>query len=440
MTTSEATSPDTSSRPPAGDAPKASKRRPNRWMLALVSLVMLAVGIGLAMWLLENPPRMERRAPAPALPPLVETQRVTPGEAAPPIDGYGRVVADRETTLSSRVAGRLIGFAEDVDPGRIVEEGDVLATLENNDYQLDVRSARAALAQAEADLAIEQAEQLRARSEYKSFGQELSAERRALVLREPQLKAAQAAVESAQVALERAELDLARTQVTAPYRAMIQERLAGPGSELSANADIISLVDVEQFWVRVTLPTEALDWLSIASRDGQGSAVTLSSNAWASGESRQGELYSVLPSLEESGLMAQVMVRVRDPLALKSERPALRLGDVVHAAFEAVPREGLVSLPTRALRDDDQVWLLGADDTLQRRQVDVLYRGKNQVLIEDGLSAGERVITSSLATARQGMALRERGTNDPQGEATARASSASRTETEPAAPAMETSS
>ncbi|MHB0775823.1 efflux RND transporter periplasmic adaptor subunit [Halomonas sp. WWR20] len=437
MTTPEATPPDISSRPPAGDAPRAPKRHPNRWMLALVSLVVLAVGIGLAMWLLENPPRMERRAPAQALPPLVETQHVTPGEAAPPVEGYGRVVADRETTLSSRVAGRLIGFAEDVEPGRIVKQGEVLATLEESDYQLDVRSARAALSQAEADLAVEQGEQIRARSDYQSFGQQLSAERQALVLRKPQLKAAQAAVESAQVALERAELDLARTQVTAPYRAMIQERLAGPGSELSANADIVSLVDVTQFWVRATLPTEALDWLKLASRDGQGSEVTLTSNAWTKGQSRRGELYSVLPSLEESGLMSQAMVRVRDPLALEHQGPSLRLGDVVHAIFEAVPREGLVSLPTRALRDDEQVWLLDADDTLQRRQVEVLYRGEDRVLIEDGLSAGERVITSTLATARQGMVLREQGATDA---ATAQTSSDGRPKTELTAPATETSS
>ncbi len=65
-----------------------------------------------------------------------------------------------------------------------------MAYIDQADLQLALEDAQAQLANAEAQLALEQAEQQRARSEYESFGRQLSAERRALVLREPQLRQA----------------------------------------------------------------------------------------------------------------------------------------------------------------------------------------------------------------------------------------------------------
>ncbi len=118
------------------------------------------------------------------------------------------------------------------------------------------------MANAQAQLALEQAEQQRARSEYESFGRQLSAERRALVLREPQLRQAQAQLTQARVVRDQAALNLERATLTAPWRAMVQERLVGAGSLLSQGTAVVSLVGVEQFWVRASLPGETLDWLS----------------------------------------------------------------------------------------------------------------------------------------------------------------------------------
>ncbi|MCP1367032.1 efflux RND transporter periplasmic adaptor subunit [Halomonas sp. BBD48] len=380
----------------------------SRWG-ALAALLVIALGIGIGYWLLSQPPRVERRAAPSAPDPRVEVIRPEAGAVAPDIQGYGRVIAARQTDLAARVGGRLMAFSEAAEPGRVVEDGAALATLDVSDYQLAVRSAQAALDQTEADLAIERAEQIRARSEYESFGRQLSAERRALVLREPQLKAAQAAVDSAEVALESAQLDLARTQIKAPYRAMIQERLVGPGSEISANTAVLSVVDVGHFWVRVSLPSEELAWLDTGEGDTPGASVRITSRGWPDGMYREGTVFSVLPDLEENGLLAQVLVRVDDPLALESDAPALRLGDVVSASFEATPREGLVALPTLALRDGNRVWVVGEDGRLRIRDVSVVYRGEERLLLDaddSALTTDQRVIVSNLAQVREGMTLR----------------------------------
>ena len=60
--------------------------------------------------------------------------------------------------------------------------------IDEADLRLALEDAEAQLSNAQAQVALENAEQQRARSEYESFGRQLSAERRSLVLREPQLE------------------------------------------------------------------------------------------------------------------------------------------------------------------------------------------------------------------------------------------------------------
>ena len=399
--------PVTSVRPASPLSPRACQR--GRVPLgAVAALLVLAVGLAVAYWLISQPPRVERRPPPEVPPPVVDVIEAIRGPAAPQIHGYGRVQAERETLLSSRVAGRLEAFAPGVIPGRVVEAGEPLLNIDDRDYRLALRAAEADLARAQAELASERGEQLRAQSEYQSFGRELPAERRALVLREPQLRAAEAGVAAAQVAVEQAGLDLARTQLTSPYRAMIQQRLVGSGSEISAGTELLHLVDVAHFWVQLSLPGEALAWIDAGQANGGGAEVHLTSRGWPAGAERHGRILSVLPALDEGGLQTQLLVQVDDPLALDSDGPALRLGDLLRAEVIASPRDDLFALPAQALRPGDEVWRLDDEDRLRRARVEVLHRGEDQVLISAGLEAGERIVVSNLGQPRDGMRLRPR--------------------------------
>ncbi|WP_416137810.1 efflux RND transporter periplasmic adaptor subunit [Halomonas sp. HK25] len=402
-------------RPPCSSTARPHRQRGRLGLGALLALLVLAGGLALAGWLMSQPPRVERRPASAPAPPLVEAVTVAPQAVAPSLHGFGRVVAEREARLASRVAGRLEAFAPGVLPGRLVEVGSPIAHLDDADLGLALREAEAALDQAEAALAMERGEQQRARAEYQSFGRELPAERRALVLREPQLRSAQAEVERARAARDRARLDLERATLVAPWRGMVQARLLGEGSEVGSGTELIHLVDVARFWVQVALPGDALAWLAPATETTPGSPVTLTSRGWPAGRERRGELLSVLPALEENGLQAQLLVAVEDPLALAEENrsaPALRLGDVVRLDFQAGERDDLIALPAAALRPGDEVWVLDEAERLRRRPVSVLHRDDHRVLVAEGLVAGERVITSPLGQPREGMPLRTTSSSD----------------------------
>ncbi|MCP1326833.1 efflux RND transporter periplasmic adaptor subunit, partial [Halomonas sp. 707D4] len=274
------------------------------------------------------------------------------------------------------------------------------------DLELALRDAEAQLSNARAVVALEQAEQERARGDYARFGQELSAERRALVLREPQLRQAQAQLTQAEVVRDQAALNLERATLTAPWRAMVAERTVGAGSLLSQGTEVLSLVGVEQFWVRASLPGDTLSWLE------PGDEVTLTSQSWAADEQREGTLVSILPSLEENGLQAQLLIGVDDPLALDGEGPSLRLGDVLRLRYHTTARRPLIALPSAALRPGERVWWLDDEDRLQSSTVTLAYRGEEQALVSDGLEEGQRVVTAGLAQPRVGQQVRPRSPAD----------------------------
>ncbi|MGO2879084.1 MULTISPECIES: efflux RND transporter periplasmic adaptor subunit [Halomonas] len=373
---------------------------------AVLALLVFAIGLACAWWIISQPPRIERRAPPPPTPPVVNVMTVEQSALSPLLSGFGRVEAEQTTQLASRVAGQLERFGEGVFPGQVVEEGAPVAYIDQADLRLALEDAEAQLSNAQAQVALENAEQQRARSEYESFGRQLSAERRSLVLREPQLRQAQAQLTQARVIRDQAALNLERATLTAPWKAMVQERLVGAGSLLSQGTEVINLVGVEQFWVRASLPGDALEWLA------PGSQVTITSRGWPEGASREGALISILPNLEESGLQAQLLIAVNDPLALDTDGPALRLGDVMRIAFQTQAQEDLIALPSAALRPGERVWWVDDEDRLHSTTVSLAYRGENEALVRSGLEAGQRVVTSGLAQPQEGQQVRVRSRND----------------------------
>ncbi|MFB9865858.1 efflux RND transporter periplasmic adaptor subunit [Vreelandella sulfidaeris] len=389
-----------------------SSSQHGRFRLGAVAALFIFIGtLALAWWIMTQPPRIERTPPPPPQPTLVDAVTVTTSQQAPDLYGFGRVEAEQTAKLASRVTGQLERFAEGVVPGRVVEQSAPLAYIDQADLTLTLEDAEAQLANAQAALALEQAEQQRARSEYESFGRNLSAERRALVLREPQLRQAQSQVAQARVARDQAALNVERAVLVAPWRAMVRERLLGAGSLLSQGTEVLDLVGVEQFWVRVSLPGEWIEWLETAS------SVTLTSRGWPEGATREGTLVSILPSLEENGLQAQLLIAVNDPLALESDGPALRLGDVVRAAFAPAVQENLISLPSAALRPGDITWRVDEDNRLRRTPVTLAFRGEDSALIRSGLESGERVVTAGLAKPREGQLVRVRQPADTSAQA-----------------------
>jgi RND family efflux transporter MFP subunit len=390
-------------------AARPESGRAGRGKTALVSGLILLAGVALMVLIFKTEPTATRGDVARETAMLVEVRTAERGRFTPVIEVMGRVVPAREVTLRPRVSGRVIELAEAFEPGGRVAEGAALLRIDPADYQAVLRQRRSELAQARADLELEQGRQAVAEQDFELLGEELDEGNRHLVLRQPQLKQARARVAFAEAALRRAELDLQRTRISAPFDAQILSRDVATGSQVGTGDSLARLVATDRYWVSASVPLSQLRWLRFAEEDGeQGAPVTLRHEAaWGPSRSRQGRLQRLVGELDANARLARVLVSVEDPLALRAEAgtPSLILGAFVRTAIEGRALDDVVRLDRDLLRREDTVWVM-EDGALDIRDVTVLLRDNDYVYLSDGLDQGDQVVATDLATVVDGAALR----------------------------------
>lgn len=375
----------------------------------VLPVLLLIAGVGAAWLLMKNSPRVDKVKIEPKAR-LVNVETAAFSSYQPVIEVSGEVKAARSLTLYPRVGGRVQSLESDLLPGELVAQGDILLKLDPADYQLTVREKQSALAKAEAQLLQEKGQQAIARREYELMGQKLSADDEAFVLRKPELAIARSAVDSATVQLQQAQLNLERTQVKVPFNSRILSRNIEPGSEVSTGTALLELVSTDEFWLEVSVPVSQLDWIVFPEDEAQGSQVKITSNtAWNINSSRSGEVLSLLPRLEESTRMARVIISIDDPMALKPENnglPKVLVGDFLQAGISGHELDNVILVSREWLHGDNKIWLMNDMDQLEIRQVEVLFRGRDQVVLKGGVQAGERIITTLLPVVVEGMPLK----------------------------------
>ena len=374
----------------------------------LVCAGLVALGIVILFVIYNTEPEAKRDGAVRRSASLVDVTQAERGDFRPIIEAMGTVRPAREIQLSARVQGSIESLGPSFVPGGFVEAGEVLVTIDDEDYQVAFEQSQSALEQAISELEIEQAQRTAAEAEYSQFDRDLSPQRRSLVLREPQGRAARATVDSARADVRQAELNLDRTTVEAPFDAHVLDRQINLGSQVSSGTPLGRLVGVDTYWVEASLPVAQLQWLALPDEGQPGSPVTvINPNAWPQGAVRQGEVFRLIGALEGETRLARVLVAVKDPLARGTEEslPRLMLGEYVTCRIEGLTIRDVVRLERDFLREGDTVWLM-VDGQLEIRPVSVVFEDDRYAYIREGLREDEDVVTTRLATIQEGLNLR----------------------------------
>ena len=372
---------------------------------------MVVIGAGAigGMMLLGSGPQA-RMAPPTAQPRLVETASFTPATSIPVFEAMGTVIAAHESTLYPMVSGPIVAVSEELMPGGQFKAGEEMLRIDDADYQLSLRKQQAAVAEAQAALQEELGQQAVAKREYELLDRKLEAADKALVLRQPQLASARATLESATADRDQADLDLARTRVTAPFDGMVLSRNVDLGTRVTTSTTLLTLINVDTFWVEVSVPVADLAQIAIPGEDGDtGAQVELQQTGWDAAQKRHGRVLRLIPELDSASRTARLLIGVDDPLALRDENaglPPIMVNDYlrVRIAGESIPE--VVTLPRKLLRDGDTVWVMSADNPLEIRPVEVIHKAGEHVLIKTGIDRDDRIITVDLSTPVAGTPLR----------------------------------
>ena len=340
---------------------------------------------------------------------IVQTIPLVPQTRSVAVSAFGSVVPSRKVVIKPQVTGQVIWQSESITIGGHVKEGDELIRIDPKDYELALAEVQSNFEQARFEREVESGRQVIAKREWDELQSDLDMEEvnKSLVLREPHLRRAEALMEKARNDIEIAELQRSRTIITAPFNAMVVEESVEVGQLLDPGSDICELVGTDEFWIQVTIPFSQLKWVHFPEDDQPGAEAQVILDA-GNGETAvwKGRVIRLLGDLDPLGRMARLVVSVSDPLNLsrssESEFPLL-LGSYVEVKIDAGQLEDALRIPRAALKEGNQIWVVGDDHLLKILPATVLWPEKETVLISNNLEEGDQLIVSDLQVALPGM-------------------------------------
>ncbi|MDK2779402.1 MAG: efflux RND transporter periplasmic adaptor subunit [Pseudomonadota bacterium] len=285
----------------------------------------------------------------------VEVITVSSGRYAPSVEAFGAAEPHFSLTLSAQVSGRVASLADNFESGRQIHQGDLLLQLEDSDYRAALASAGNDLASAEVDLLEAQREAAQARAEWEASGMQGEPDS-PLVLHEPQVKAARAAVSNARAAVASARKDLQQTSITAPFDALIVSRSVAPGSYLQSGGEVATLYSTDR--VEIPLSLSQRDWNNlpdISTLDQGDWPVTLT--AVESGQQWQGYIRRAERHVDDSSRQQSLIAALDNPL---QQSPVLAPGTFIRADIHGREVDNLWRLPPAALSQRGEIWYVDA--------------------------------------------------------------------------------
>lgn len=315
-------------------------------------------------------------------------------------DYVGRFEAVEDVEVLPRVSGNVtrIAFRE----GLAVGKGQVL-------YEIDPRPFRAALAQAEAEVARARANAAVARSELaraetllpeEAISKELYEQKRAVA------RAADAALAGARATAEARRLDLSFTQVRAPVAGRVSDRRASLGDYVTAGQTVLTrVVSVDPIWF--TFDGAESFYLKYIRQDASGER---QSSRYApnpveiqladeSGYRWKGRMVFVDNALDPRSGTIRARAEVRNPdgfLVPGLFGRARLLGSGAYKGL-LVPDEAVITDQTRRA-----VFVLGKDNKVEMRNVELGPMVEGLRVIRSGLKPSDKVVLDGLARLQPG--------------------------------------
>ncbi len=400
-----------------GPEPESSKSTFGILGNVLICLVVLAIGGGITRYIFSSEPVAQREGATRKSAMLVEVAVVKRDVFRPTIVETGVVAPAREIQLSPQVGGPIIEVHPDFVPGGIISKGEVVFRIQPADYENTLRQRESELLQAKSDLKLEMGRQEIARQDFQLFEDVLpDAGDSSLVLREPQLKAAEVRVESAQASVDQAKLDLERTAIKAPFNAQVLSRNADLGSQVARGASLARIVDADTYWVMATVPLSKLPFLRFRDEGEEGAPVMLRHKAsWPEGLFREGRLFKLTGTLEQGTRLARVVIEVKDPLARRPESkglPPLLISEFLEVHIEGRDIKDVVKLDRAYVRNKETAWVMDDESQLQIRPLEIIFKDGAHAYVRDGLKDGDRIVTTHLSTVTDGADLKLVGSEE----------------------------
>ena len=320
----------------------------------------------------------------------VRTVVIAERDGASVVNLTGRIEAEDEVPLAFRIGGRVL--ENNAKLGERLQRGDLIARLESQNEENQLRAATAALAAAQAQYNQASGHYDRQRTLFRQGW----ATRATYETAEKGLKTAAAQVDAAEAQLSAAEDLLGFTELRADQDGVITTVGPGAGEVVQPGQMILRVARQDGRDAVFDVPAQVI---RSAPRD-PDIMVALSDDP---NVKVRGHVREVAPQADPVTRTFKVKVTLEDP------PEAMRLGATVNGVMTTT-QEAMIEVPASALTRSEQqpaVWVVDpANQTVALRPVEVKRFGEYLVAIADGLKAGDVVVTAGVQALHPGQQVR----------------------------------
>lgn len=378
-----------------------------------VGILLSAVAIIVVLQSIKPKPEEEESTKPPL---VVRTVGVTDVEQVVYSSFQGEVRAKTDIELVTEVNGKVKSVSDKFIEGGQFEPGEVLLQIDDADYQVALKSAEAAVASAQVDLDIELATAATNAREWEDLQGKPLDQANPLRLNKPQIDRAKARLDAAKAELAAARLNYERTKISAPFSGRIMTKSAELGQFLSRGASIGRVFATDAMEIRIPMTDVQIEELGLKvgySSDQSGVAGHPAKVSAVFGTERHewpGYLKSIDASVDNDTRLLFATIVVENPFAInQGQGVPLVPGLFVDVELASPTKLAGLQVPRTALRNGNQVYVY-ENDELATREVKVVYTSEEFVIVANhglsDLTPGDRVITSSVPGAHNGMAVK----------------------------------
>ena len=364
-------------------------------------ILLGAFAISYLLWLLgQVQPDPVEEAPAPDV--IVEI--LTPKDFQIQISSNGTTTPLTQTVLTAEVGGEVIYRSKKFSEGSSVIEGEILAKIDDTDLQLQYKNALLQLANAEVQHSLQLAEAEVAKEAWEKIGDGVASD---LTLKKPQLKQAEALLEVAKAQVSSAKNKLNKTEIVAPYAGRIQSVNIDLGTTIIPGQPVGALYTSSEIEVTLAVKDNDLQFLSIP-MDGrkldpsEQALVEIRSFYKGKNQTWIGRLERVDGVIDPITRMINLIAVFKNDF-IETDKPNLPIGLFVEAQIDGIILKDIYSIPVNAISENNEVYIVNNDNELVSRQLSILKKYSDFVIVKDGLKAGERIVISKLSTASNGI-------------------------------------
>ncbi|RKS21607.1 RND family efflux transporter MFP subunit [Pseudomonas sp. WPR_5_2] len=302
----------------------------------------------------------------------------------------GNIQARYESNVGFRVPGRIASRA--VDVGAEVEKGALLASLDPTDQQNQLRSAEGDLASVQAQFINAQAT---ARRQQDLFDRGVGSQAQ-LDAAQTDLKTTQASLDQARAAVNQARDQLNYVELRTDHKAVVTAWNAEAGQTVTAGQQVVTLAQPDIKEAVIDLPDTLIDQLP--------------KDVVFQVASQLNPQITTTATVREIEPQAESTTRTRRARLTLTETPtAFRLGTAISVTLSSTVKPR-IELPLTALQEVEgkpRIWVVDPQtQTVSPRDVSVISRTDNSVVLAYGVKNGDRIVTAGVNSLKPGQKVK----------------------------------